>query len=68
MWQLSSVPTSTRVVDDRHFCCAVLQVVELYSSKDAAGGTLSPLLSITMGLGEDNLLEETISVSLIDSL
>lgn len=38
-----------------------------YSSKDAAGGTLSLLVSITMWLGEDNLLEETISVSLMIS-
>lgn len=38
-----------------------------YSSKDAAGGTLSLLVSITMWLGEDNLQEEPISVSLVIS-
>ena len=38
-----------------------------YSSKNAAGGTLNLLVSIAMSLGEDNLLEETISVSLMIS-
>lgn len=38
-----------------------------YSSEDAAGGTLSLLLSITVWLGEDNLWEEPIAVSLVTS-